>query len=370
MGRHTYQYAYSLPDSDYSTFDVFSAEGRKDIVRKRGSRVNREIELLSLVENVPGVIKRIKLSKISKESGLCMRKYEGDLSYLMRGKAARCAGNIKVPFTLHEILPQMVRLLTTFDIMHGMGFCHNDLKPQNIFYDEKENLYVGDFDLSRQYTTEDMERFRQAKQDYKNGVKRDYLSELSIRYHPGTFIYTSPEGLMFKDDLEVWEGPRYPVTDIWSLGCIFFEMLTLRVFNTSTFYMEEPGRFVYKKRWLDEEDPLELLDVFTEDMNIEGFSIYGDKWREKLAVRKKELFSPMKVVVSYQNATRDGKCKLGTEDRNNLTDLLNGMLDPNFLTRLSAKECLENPLFKDHLHISETMWKYYEEKKARTKTAE
>lgn len=90
--------------------------------------------------------------------------------------------------------------------MKGIDFCHSkqiihrDLKPQNILLSIKENGFdvkVSDFGLARTFMTP-MDK---------------YTKEIA------TLWYRAPEIMLGEDN--------YSITiDIWSIGCIFLELMT------------------------------------------------------------------------------------------------------------------------------------------------
>ncbi|CAK7900338.1 hypothetical protein CAAN1_23S02520 [[Candida] anglica] len=76
---------------------------------------------------------------------------------------------------------------------------HRDIKPDNIFMmDGGETIKLGDFGLAKMLTS-------------RNDFAKTYV---------GTPYYMSPEVLM--------DNPYSPVCDIWSLGCVLYELCTLQ----------------------------------------------------------------------------------------------------------------------------------------------
>ena len=71
---------------------------------------------------------------------------------------------------------------------------HRDLKPGNIFLDANYNVKLGDFGLSRVMGTESVFAYT----------------------HVGTPYYMSPE--------QISDQKYNEKSDIWSLGCIIYEM--------------------------------------------------------------------------------------------------------------------------------------------------
>jgi len=82
--------------------------------------------------------------------------------------------------------------------MHEKRIMHRDLKPANIFIDSNNDLKVGDLGLSRQLSSQTIEAYSRV----------------------GTPLYMSPE---------VLKGLGYDwKSDVWSLGCIAYELIMLR----------------------------------------------------------------------------------------------------------------------------------------------
>lgn len=79
---------------------------------------------------------------------------------------------------------------------------HRDLKPANIFIGGDGTLKVGDLGLGRIFSSETIEAYSKV----------------------GTPLYMSPEVFWFNKE-ELLHGEGYDMkSDIWSLGCIVYEM--------------------------------------------------------------------------------------------------------------------------------------------------
>lgn len=75
---------------------------------------------------------------------------------------------------------------------------HRDLKPANIFIDSNDDLKLGDLGLGRDFSTQTLEAYSRV----------------------GTPLFMSPE---------VLQGNGYDFQcDVWSLGCIVYELCALR----------------------------------------------------------------------------------------------------------------------------------------------
>jgi serine/threonine protein kinase len=81
--------------------------------------------------------------------------------------------------------------------LHKKGVIHFDIKPLNIFLDELERIKLGDL-----------------------GLARNFKSLSSNPAFRGTLLYSSPEVIME-------ESVNFKM-DIWSFGCVLYEMITLQ----------------------------------------------------------------------------------------------------------------------------------------------
>ncbi|KAI5120391.1 hypothetical protein M0805_000171 [Coniferiporia weirii] len=102
----------------------------------------------------------------------------------------------------------MAQCLTIVEHMHERGVMHRDIKPENILIDAVGNVVFADFGLAR--------RFRSLKRtedgDFLHGPIRMSHSKC------GTVGYQAPE--------MIFGIPYAYQTDVYSLGCMFYEMIT------------------------------------------------------------------------------------------------------------------------------------------------
>ncbi|RPB06909.1 kinase-like protein, partial [Morchella conica CCBAS932] len=118
----------------------------------------------------------------------------GDLSVYLKTQGRLPEG------TILNIITQVLHGLV---VLHERNICHRDLKPQNILIASPRPLRVkiADFGTSK------------------------YIKETEVRTRVGTVEYTAPEVL------GLWTSKtrrnHFPYAlDIWSMGCIFYEMIT------------------------------------------------------------------------------------------------------------------------------------------------
>lgn len=101
-------------------------------------------------------------------------------------------------FTETEIFNWFVQLCLALDYIHGRKVLHRDLKTQNVFLTGNNTVKLGDFGISRVL-------------ENTNGAAMTVV---------GTPYYMSPE---------VCQNQPYTFkSDVWALGCVLYELCTLK----------------------------------------------------------------------------------------------------------------------------------------------
>lgn len=108
--------------------------------------------------------------------------------------------NQKLPFEEHEVGLLFYQIVLALDDIHNRRMMHRDLKSANVFLMSSGIIKLGDFGFSKQYS---------------DSVSLDVGTSFC-----GTPYYLAPE---------LWERRRYSKkADMWSLGVILYELLTLQ----------------------------------------------------------------------------------------------------------------------------------------------
>ena len=116
-----------------------------------------------------------------------------DMEYIIKNK--------NISLSLADVKQHFLSLLKGVEACHTRWILHRDLKPDNIFYLKDGTMKLGDFGLARMY-----------------GTPKARLSPEAI-----TLWYKPPELLLGAYEYSA-------AADMWSVGCIFAELLLRRPF--------------------------------------------------------------------------------------------------------------------------------------------
>ena len=158
-----------------------------------------------------------------------------------------------------KIISQITKkILEGLKYLHENKIIHRDLKPENILMSYDANsVKIGDFGISVW--------IKESQSNIKNKIL-NYTRDFMKRSVAGTGIYMAPEVLL--------GNPYGYDCDIWSLGCIVFEMAGgIKPFST-----KEPGKVVPNTEFqlIKYSNPLEIADENVMDV------IYDKKNRDLL----------------------------------------------------------------------------------------
>lgn len=172
------------------TFDIFKLERNE---------CKCEVVLYQIVGKLlhPNIVS-YQDSFIDKEARQCCIASDycsyGSLDDIIQNHRSK---NSRIPE--NEVLRMFKDMLLGLNYLHNNGLIHGNLKPKNVFVDEDDNLMIGDYGPSKAF------------------------EELRTYPYPvtGNHTYLSPE--------ELKNSQHDRKTDVWSLGCIMYELCSLTV---------------------------------------------------------------------------------------------------------------------------------------------
>jgi serine/threonine protein kinase/tetratricopeptide (TPR) repeat protein len=195
----------------YQIIEEIGRGGMGRVYKALDKELNRTVALKMIkpeISSHPGIVERfkreIKLASQITHENVCRIHDLGEVKGIKYISMEYIKGNNLKEFiqsskrlSLETALPIAEQICQALTAAHKKGVIHRDLKPQNIMIDKKGNAYVMDFGIARSLEAEEVTK-------------------------PGAIIgtpaYISPEQAEGK--------PADTRSDIYSLGCIMYEMLT------------------------------------------------------------------------------------------------------------------------------------------------
>lgn len=209
-----------------------------------------------------------------------------DLEKIIKNKA--------IPISLADTKKHLLSLLTACDKIHNRWILHRDLKPDNLLFMKDGTMKLADFGLARLY-----------------GTPKQHLSPQAI-----TLWYKPPELLLGASQYS-------SAADMWSVGCIFAELLLRRPFLQGSLHAKNS-------------DLSQLDTIFTyfgtpnqtnwPDYETLPLVARGLQWDDTTGVPFDEIFTAApKDAISLLRSIM--------------------VLDPNM--RFTASQCLSHPYFSN-----------------------
>ena len=194
------------------------------------------------------------------------------------------------------------QILCGINYIHSANVVHRDLKPSNILVNKNCDVKICDLGLGRggiRDDSDDPKKDRQKAQD-------EELTEYVI-----TRWYRAPEVILSPSEYS-------KKVDVWSIGCIFAELLGRKAIFKGDHYLDQIQKITQV-----------LGSPSEEDMDF----ISRPEAKHFMLKLKTEKRKPWNTIYPHANPVA--------------LDLLDKMLTFHPRKRISIKECLEHPYFKD-----------------------
>jgi cell division cycle 2-like protein len=194
------------------------------------------------------------------------------------------------------------QLFLGINYLHTNNIIHRDIKPENILIDSRLNIKITDYGIS--------------KLDYFSSKNKPIESVEYVQ----TVWYRAPEVLEMKFCNNK--------SDMWSIGCIMFELLSLRTYVL--FGYDKPG------------DVLAAI--------LKTFLVYNisDEVYKTYELDKKNIFQ------NYEKFNLDTRIKNSAYIYNiQYNDLMKKILEYDSEKRYSAEDCLNHTFLKENKKLTE-----------------
>lgn len=207
-----------------------------------------------------------------------------------------------------------IQIINAVNYLHKNNIVHRDLKPDNILLDNKFNIKITDFSISKLYLDKD--------KDKKYIIPVDYVQ---------TLWYRSPEVLLFK-------YCNFK-SDMWSIGCILFELLSFRYSVLFAYNTPQEVLMGMFKTFKILNPPINILEFYN--------------------IPKKNISMNLKIF------DLDNRIKSSDKIKDDIfIDLTKKLLVYNPNERYSCEDCLKHDFFKNvdidinckkHINLSDSI---------------
>ena len=287
------------------------------------------------------VLREISISKFANHHnvlGLLDVKYRGEAVYLITPICETNLYNMIYENNEYSSISSATHVSIMYGILHGMhylhsyGIVHRDIKPANILLTSEGVPKICDFGIARQINS--------AYDQVADRIPRDSCGSI-VNFSKGnhgigqpitpyvvTRWYRAPEIILT-------EGNYSASSDLWSVGCVFAEMMMQRPLF--------PG--------INEVHQLSIIiDIMgspsDQDISFEGISDEGKNYINQIASKSGKL---ARIIEG-------NGCKCEMRFKKDFIDLLSNMLEFHPNNRLSCSLAMKHSFFTEenctHAEIS------------------
>ena len=326
----------------------------------KAKRFLREIRILRILSQHESIVELIDLVpppnplKFNKLS-IVFEFMPTDLKKIFRSK--QYFSNLHIEYILYQILLGL-------KFIHTAGIVHRDLKPENIIINEECTIRICDFGLARG-VTENIEMkqkdihtqskellLSQQEQEKKEKENKENIKDdekevnkkkkpkikSGLTKHVVTRWYRAPEVILLQQDRKHLYG-----IDIWSIGCIFGELLQMHHKNCNDYKNRKvlfPGKTCFP---FSTKDPFDYQHR-TDQLRV-VFDLIGTPQSDEIL-----KFRDKNVQIYLNNMTKCNKkdlSKLFPSTKKTGIKLLQDMITFDVDKRITVQQALKSPYFDD-----------------------
>lgn len=324
-------------------------------------RLLRELRILRILKDCPFIVGLIDILppkdfKHFTHIILVFEFVDTDLAKLV--SSDQFFSHLHVQYMLYQ-------MLLALKYMHTLKIFHRDLKPANILVNEDCTLKVCDFGLARWISGKHYKNYKPLVRNQKKSrskaanhcssetfLKRNkksnyYCNRSSssknkmLTAHVVTRWYRAPEVILLQQKIEFVNA-----VDMWSVGCIFAELLDMLQENTKNYKLRKaifPGKSCFPLSLADAHS-FAMMDDRMDQLHV-IFGVIGTPTPEEIL----QIYDGN--VVKYLTLS-NAKCmplnlKLlfpGADDE--ALSLLRGLLQFDVRKRITVNEALSHPFLK------------------------
>lgn len=329
LGTGTYGVVYSATDDgkEYAVKRNLTEKGTQDFIG-----VIREVDILRKLREHPNIVK-LEFVSLGSPFGddecfspVMEPDQKDDKIHFVFPKASHdlhtAIHNKKSRATFNQLKMYAIDILLGLEYMHNMGIMHRDLKPANVLI-FKEYAKICDF-----------------------GLSKPHCFQAPTTPKMATYTYRAPEIIL--GDTKYDYG-----IDIWSAGCIFFEMFSRKTYIPGTTPDKDCqvlNRILKNmEKCIDERTLKSLIsqdkrNVLRVDLTNGTNNINRPTIKDRIGITNKGI-----IIMESEG------CSL-----NLLCDLLKNMLAFQKTKRYTVSQCLEHPFFdnqKNYINIMRDTYK-------------
>eukprot|EP00475_Leptophrys_vorax_P042663 TRINITY_DN80490_c0_g1_i1.p1 TRINITY_DN80490_c0_g1~~TRINITY_DN80490_c0_g1_i1.p1 ORF type:complete len:622 (+),score=126.85 TRINITY_DN80490_c0_g1_i1:188-2053(+) len=305
----------------------------------RAKRLAREIRILRHLRNHPNIVSLIDVL-VGENGNTTYLVFEYATTDLYR---LQCSS---IFLTEEEVARAMFQLLTGVASIHRCGVIHRDLKPANILISSDGFLKICDFGLARGLGLHNPCEFPLDGLPSSSLNVHTPLSPISrspqtrhrrqLTMHVVTRWYRPPEVILLAEQYDC-------AVDMWSLGCIMADLLSMVKENVSDPLQRRPifpGNTCYPltaedgKDWENNYDQLNVIFNVLGTPNEDDIDAMNHEKAEAY-LRSLAQKTPQDLRLLYKSASKQA------------LDFLKLLLEFNPKKRLTAEEALDHPFLKE-----------------------